>query len=390
MDSIRKDEYQIAVLRTGENPDATEVWINFGTNKISHSHGDGMNIGIYFQDADLMPDNGYPNVSYGGGWNSDVVRWFTGTASHNVVAFNNQRQSRANGTITLWSQGDVFKVFRANAPGTFSGVQKYERSLALVNINKTSTYIVDVFRVGDGPEGSYEKYNRSNIGDLTVTGLTLTDTEREYPQAIYLSNFQKSIETEDVWTADWFLNNYFNVIKYGYALHLKMIDFTRDEQVFTCDTWLPPSMTLKSQGHEGFQLPTVVTERTVEQGETVAFVSILEPYTKESKILEAKRLDCISIADNKDYEVNVALEVKTKNSYTDVIVLLDCDVDEDLTDVRIYTERGVIETNAQSLLLRYDDNDVLKLIRASKGDYVKIGDMVYNIEDCDDVTEYDF
>jgi hypothetical protein len=388
--SVRKDEYQIAVLRTGEHPDATEVWINFGTNKISHSHGDGMNIGIYYQDADLMPDNGYPNVSYGGGWSSDVVSWFTGTASHNVIAFNNQRQSRANGTCTLWSIGDVFKVFRANAPGMFSGVQKYERTLALVDINMKNTYLLDVFRVGNGPAGSYEKYNRSNIANFSTEGLTLEETERTYPKAVYMSNFQKSVETDEVWVADWALTNYFNVFSYAYALHLKMTDLTRDENVYICDTWLPPSMELKSRGHEGFQLPTVITERTVEAGEVATFVSILEPFSRESKILSAKRLGCVSVADNTDHDENAAVLVETTNQRKDIIVLLDGDLDQELLDVIIDTEIGQIETNCQSLLIRLDQEGKILMIRASRGDYVRIKGEMYAVSNTDEVTEYDF
>lgn len=389
LESVRKDEYQIAILRAGDAPDSTEVWINFGTNKISHDHGDGMNIGIYYKDADLMPDNGYPNVSYGGGWSSDVVRWFTGTASHNVVAFNNQRQSRANGKITLWSMADIAKVLRANAPGTFSGVNKYERSLALVEINKQSSYVLDVFRVGDGPAGSYEKYNRSNIANLTTQGLNLMNTERTYPAAIYMDNFQESISHDDVWEADWALTNYFNAFSYAFAVHLRMMDMTRDENVFVCDTWLPPSMTLKSQGHEGFQLPTLVTERIVEEGDVATFVSVLEPFCKESNIVSAKRLPCIS-SDRIDHDENVAVTVETVKRKADIIILLDGDLDQELLDVTVDSDIGKIKTNCQFCLIRYDINGSIELIRASKGDYVEIDGERYEVENIEEVTAFDF
>ena len=389
LDSIRKDEYQIAVLRAGEAPDSTEVWVNFGTNKTSHSHGDGMNIGIYYKDADLMPDNGYPNVSYGGGWNSDVVRWFTGTASHNVVAFNNQRQSRANGTITLWSMADIAKVFRANAPGTFSGVKKYERSLALVEINNQSSYVLDVFRVGNGPAGSYEKYNRSNIANLSTQGLNLMQTKREYPAAIYMDHFQESIKHDDVWIADWALTNHFNVFNYAFSVHLKMMDMTRNENVFICDTWLPPSMTLKSQGHEGFQLPGIVTERTVEEGEVATFVSVLEPYSKESKVVSTQRLSCVS-SDNTDYDENVAVTVETYKQKRDIVILLDGDLSQEKRDVTVDSEIGDIKTNCQFCLIRYDEQGTIELIRASKGDYVQIDGERFEVENTDEVTVFDF
>ncbi len=389
LNSVRKDEYQIAVLRTGVASDKTEVWINFGTNKISHSHGDGMNIGIYYKDVDLMPDNGYPNVSYGGGWYSSEVYWMTGTISHNVISFNKQSHRRADGFITLWSIGDIFKVIRANAPGTFNNVDKYERSLALIDINDKNAYVLDIFRVGNGPAGSYEKYSRSNISVLNTSGLNLSAVNREYPANVYMSNFQKSINTEEVWMADWFIENYFSAFTSGFKMHLNMIDMTRNENVYTCDTWLPPSMTLKSKGHEGFQLATVITERIVEEGETAAFVSIMEPYSIESKIISTKRLNCINGNDGVEYDSNIAVEVKTFNGNTDVIILLDNDIDVGESGVVVDTDRGLIKTDAQSCLIRYDDSNNIVLIRASKGNFVSINGIQYNVNDSEQISSHD-
>jgi hypothetical protein len=388
--SVRKDEYQMAVLRTGGGQERTEVWINFGTNKTSHDHSDGMVYGIYLMDADMMPDNGYPNVAYGDGWRSDVVKWNRAVQAHNTITFNNMNHSRTDGVATLWSIGDIAKVIRANAPNTFPGVKKFERSLALVNISKNNTYIVDVFCVGDGPAGTYEKFSRSNIGDLTVSGLTLKETQREYPEYVYMENFQESVETQEVWTADWAIVNVLNQIAYGTKMHLKMIDLTRDENVILCDTWLPPSMAMKSQGHEGFMLPTVITERSVKEGETATFVSVMEPYSRDkSYVQSAKRYSCITLEDGKEYDSNAAIAVETIDGYTDVLVLLDPDL-KVKEDVSIETEFGAVETDSDFCLLRFDAEKNLVLIRASKGTYVKLGDNEYTVEDKDDMTSYDF
>ncbi|HBN83338.1 MAG TPA: hypothetical protein DDZ89_05785 [Clostridiales bacterium] len=390
LDSVKKDEYQIAVLRTGSGQDRTEVWFNFGTNKTSHDHGDAMVYGIYHLDADMMPDNGYPNVAYGDGWRSDVVVWNRVSQAHNTVAYNKSNQPRGNGTATLWSIGDQFKVIRANQPNTFPNVKKFERSLALVNINKVNTYILDVFRVGDGPAGSYEKYSRSNIGDMTTTGLTLEGTTREYPKYVYMDNFKESVKTDDVWTVDWAITNELRQFTYGNNMHLKMVDLSQGERVFTSNTWLPPSMSMKSQGHEGFQLPTVITEKTLEQGEVATFVSVMEPYARGvSHVKSAKRYPCISAKDGLEYDSNVAVAVETTDGYTDVVVLLDPDVPVHF-DMSFETDFGTLETDSQSCLLRFDSEGNLKLIRASKGTYVRIGKEEYIVEDKDEITEYDF
>ena len=378
LDSIRKDEWQIAVLRTGEAGFKTEVWLNFGRNKISHDHGDGMNIGIYYQDADMMPDNGYPNVAYGGGWYSDEVLWTVGTLSHNVVSFNRQDQGRANGKITLWSIDDLFKVVRANMPNVYANVKKYERTIALVDINKASTYVVDVFRVG-GAAGTYEKYNRSNISSMKTTGLELNSVEREYQDAVYMSNFQEGKQIAETWTADWSILNYFNSFTNGYNMHLKMLDFTRGDNVFLCDSWLPPSMGMKSNGHEGFQLPTTIIEKQVAEHEIATYVSIMEPYSRESKITGAKRLPCMSGLNQIDVDRHIALEIQSVENFTDVVILLDPDIEKEFSDVSVETKMGNIRTDAQSCLLRFDPSGKPVYISASAGSYLMINETEYEV-----------
>lgn len=389
LESVKKEKYQIAVLRTGVGKDRTEVWINYGTNKISHDHKDGMNIGIYYKDADLMPDNGYPNVAYGDGWNSPVVAWAYNSMAHNVISFNNQSHSRTFGRITLWSIGDTFKVLRANASGTFPNVKRYERSLCLIDITDQNAYVVDVFRVGNGPAGTYERFNRGNIGKMEVKGLRFLDVQKSYPSGVYMKNFKRSIQTDAVWEADWATEDYFDVIEYGEDMHLRLLDLTRGETVYICDTWLPPSYEMSTDGHQGFQLPTVITSKTVREGETTAFVSVLEPYSKEPLITNVKRLSCMLLSDGKDPDTNIAISVENATGTTDVIILVDPEtVSSD--SVKVTADKGEITTDAQACFVRYDKEGNLKMIRASKGSFVKINDREYSIKNSEEPTIIDF
>jgi hypothetical protein len=69
---------------------------------------------------------------------------------------------------------------------------------------------------------------------------------------------------------------------------------------------------------------------------------------------------------------------------------LDGDLDQELLDVIIDTEIGQIETNCQSLLIRLDQEGKILMIRASRGDYVRIKGEMYAVSNTDEVTEYDF
>ena len=139
----------------------------------------------------------------------------------------------------------------------------------------------------------------------------------------------------------------------------------------------------------GFQLPTVITSKTVREGETTAFVSVLEPYSKEPLITNVKRLSCMLLSDGKDPDTNIAISVENATGTTDVIILVDPEtVSSD--SVNVTADKGEITTDAQACFVRYDKEGNLKMIRASKGSFVKINDREYSIKNSEEPTIIDF
>jgi hypothetical protein len=58
--------------------------------------------------------------------------------------------------------------------------------------------------------------------------------------------------------------------------------------------------------------------------------------------------------------------------------------------VKVTADKGEITTDAQACFVRYDKEGNLKMIRASKGSFVKINDREYSIKNSEEPTIIDF
>jgi hypothetical protein len=340
--SIKKDTWEIAVLRSGEGPNKRAVWFNFGANKTHHRHGDAMTIGMYYKGADVMADLGYPNVGFGGGWWSKEAAWTMGTISHNVVTRNRRDQGRQKGTMTLWHPDDFIQIARSNAPGIIRDSEKYERTLAWIDVSEEDSYLIDVFRV-TGKNGLYEKFTRANVGTLSVNGLRLEKAGLEYPDNVLMKDFQKASPTEEGWFLDLAIDDVLNVFSTREKIHWKYKSFTEGETLYIASSWVPPSMEMLAKGHQGFWMPAIIDAKELETDGTVTFVSVMEPYTEKSNIASCSRIGT-------GCDRNVVLTTELSDGRTDVVLLLDPDGPQKEASIRVKDRN--ITCNAQWAILR--------------------------------------
>src|ERR1019366_7236077 len=129
-----------------------------------HGHADGLTIGLFAKGLDLLPDFGYPPVQYGG-WTAPRAVWYTQTAAHNTVAVDGKNHRAGSGKTTLWFEGSQFRVVRASAKKLIGG-QRFERTLALVDISPANSYVVDVLRVSAGRE--HTRFLHGHFGRMTT------------------------------------------------------------------------------------------------------------------------------------------------------------------------------------------------------------------------------
>lgn len=108
--SVNKEEWHLALLRSGRGADARAAWICYDSCG-SHGHANGMTIGLCAQGMDLLPDNGYPPVAIGG-HSGPFFNWYWSTAAHNTVTVDGRNQVRFDGKTILWAQGDGWQAIR--------------------------------------------------------------------------------------------------------------------------------------------------------------------------------------------------------------------------------------------------------------------------------------
>lgn len=119
--SLNLEKWALAILRGGEGENARAVWLDYDIGG-GHGHGDGLNLGLYARGLDLMPDNGYPQIQFGG-WGSPKGMWYGLTAAHNTVVVDGRDQGHqykgpAVGRTRRWTDGKILRAVRA-ALGAF-------------------------------------------------------------------------------------------------------------------------------------------------------------------------------------------------------------------------------------------------------------------------------
>lgn len=142
--------YGLAVFRTGGGEDRRAAWLYYGRNS-GHGHLDRLNYGMYYRGMDVLPDLGYPEYA-DGKW-PKRAGWTRNTISHNTVQVNRRAQE------TNWigrcqfyeASGDV-GVIEVASPEVYPETKDYRRTFAMVDISKTESYLVDVFRVAGGED----------------------------------------------------------------------------------------------------------------------------------------------------------------------------------------------------------------------------------------------
>lgn len=312
---VNKQEWHLAIFRSGEAADARAVWLDYDTGG-RHSHADGMNLGLYARGLDLMPDLGYPPVQFGG-WDSPRARWYTMTAAHNTVVVDGQNQSNAQGRATLWAGGDAFRAIRAGAPAMIGGSQ-YERTVAMVDVSPADFYVLDVFRVVGGTH--HAKFMHSHFGTVETAGLSL-EPAPDFGHNTQMRGFRADPAPRPGWHVDWTVDDRYQYLPEGSNVHLRYTDLTPGARAGLCEGWIVPGLFNSS---EDDWIPRVLVERKTEAAPLAStFVAVIEPYENRPPIDTVERLPLESPEGTPFPEPNVAVELRLTDGRRDVIVAAD-------------------------------------------------------------------
>ncbi|MCC6145740.1 MAG: heparinase II/III family protein [Candidatus Hydrogenedentes bacterium] len=308
--SVNKSEWHLGILRSGWGGDARALWIDYDAGG-PHGHKDGLNLGLFAHGLDVLPELGYPPVQYGG-WGSPRALWYTRTAAHNTVVVDRKDQVNGAGESTLWFDGSIVRGIRVSAP-VLAGVERYERTVLLVDIDDENFYVVDVFQVRGG--GEHTKFVQSHYGDLSMSNLALAPAE-DFGANTETRNFQMDPRAPGAWRADWTFEDKYQLLSDTAPRGMRYHDFTTGASAGTCEMWLVAN---SYNGGEEVWVPRVVVQRK-QEGETPlvsTFVSVLEPWKNAPVVQSVQRIEMPG------GDTEVALEITLPDGAHDLVIVRD-------------------------------------------------------------------
>lgn len=313
--SVNKTQWCLAILRSGQGADARAVWLDYDSGG-GHGHADAMNLGLFAKGLDLMPDFGYPPVQYGG-WGAPRAVWYTQTAAHNTVVVDDQNTRSGSGIATAWIDGDTLRAVRASAPDTIGG-QQYERTVMMIDVSPSDSYVIDLFRVVGGQQ--HAKLIHGHFGHLVPSGLSLQATE-ETLGGQQMRSWRKDSQPKLPWSVDWKIEDHLNYLPAGKQLNMRYTDLTPDTEVLTAEAWVAVGL---YGGTAEAWIPRVVVRRRAPAAPLAStFVGVFEPYEQQPLITHLRRLDLVTDDGQPAADSDIALELQLSDGRRDVVVALD-------------------------------------------------------------------
>lgn len=316
--SVLKRDWGLAILRSGRGRDARALWLDFDSGG-AHGHADAMNLGLFAKGLDLLPDLGYPPVQHGG-WGAPRALWYGRTAAHNTVAVDGRDSRPGLGKVALWFDGGIFRAVRASGPALL-GVERYERTAALVDVSDEESYVADIFRVAGGSE--HTKSIHSHFGRLAIEGLSLEPGGAERAGGL-LRNFRKCARPAPPgWSADWTIEDRLGILGEPRDVHLRSWELTPDAEVETAEGWV--AVGLFGDTAEAWIPRVLVTRRAAAAPLSSAFVAVMHPYEGRPSVASARRLAAEDREGRALPAADVALEVRLADGRRDVLVAADAE-----------------------------------------------------------------
>jgi hypothetical protein len=355
--AIRSDHlgrYGQAVLQTDNAKEGRALWIHHGYGK-GHSHHDALNIGLTAKNIHMLPDLGYPEFT--GTWPKRGA-WTSNTISHNtVVVDDGPTAGSPGGKLHLFSEALPLRVMDVSSPNAYEGLKTYRRTLALVDVSDTDSYVLDVFRVrggsthrlsyhGPAEAASVEGLDLQRQSEGTYAGpdvpfAQLDDRLRRSGHSYLYSVERSSGVVDGGFTVDWKAEDLRGRIAEGAEPHLRLHALTSCDEVALASGDPPQNKTGNPR-----RLRYLLQSRTGEEAES-QFVTLIEPYDRMPLIESVRRLE---VSHQGDPSSVAAVSVGHADGATDI--LISC---EEPTEVAV---EGGIEFDGQIGMVRMSGGEV--------------------------------
>lgn len=307
-----------------------DLWLYYGRTYESHAHRDGLNLGLHAFGLDLAPDLGYPERT--GEWPSRL-EWSSNTISHNTVVVDKGKQEGVwDGTPMHFEGNGNVQLIDVDMSGAYSQTDMYRRTSAMIKVDDTNSYYVDLFRVNGGNEHHFSFHGGE--GTVTTEGLQLTKQatgtyagpDIAYGQRTdsvpgwgymgsgfhYLANVEKDQAPAGPFSVDWKLKND-GTLPADKEPHLKLTMLNEVNDVALADG-IPPV-----NGSNPESLKYMIAHRKG-SGLKSLFASVLQPYLNESFIASVEQVPVTANGQPVGDDQAAAVKVVLKNGRTDYIV----------------------------------------------------------------------
>jgi len=366
--------YGQAILQTETAEEGRALWVHYGYRK-GHSHADNLNIGLYARNMDMLPELGYPE--YTGGWPKRHA-WTANTISHNTLLVNDQKANHnAGGKIELFTVQPPLRVMDVASSRSYNGLTTYRRTVALVDVSDTDSYVFDVFRARGGKNHRLSYHGPAETA--TVSGIqlvkqatgTFASPDVEFATLdgeladfyktsgfTYLYDVERSAGPVDSpFTVDWKAEDLRGRIREGKEPHLRLHSLSSCDEVATA-AGDPPQNKAGNPRRLCYMLQSRLGDNVESQ-----FVTVLEPYDTTPFI---KQVRTLKVQHDADPNSVAAVAVDLLDGTTDI--LISC---EERAKVKV---EGGVEFDGQFGMVRLV-NGQGKLMRMSNATLLKSGDV---------------
>ncbi|MBD2864614.1 heparinase II/III domain-containing protein [Paenibacillus oceani] len=309
-----------------------DFWMYYGRTS-GHGHRDALNVGVHAFGLDLAPDLGYPEFAD----NLDKHRhqWVNNTISHNTVVVD-QRKQEAQWVADPKHFDDTerVKLIDVEAPDAYPQTDLYKRTTVMIQVYDTASYAVDFFRVSGGndhhfsfhgAEGTVATEGLAMVGQPTGTyagpnvgyGERVDDVDgRGYMGSgfHYLKNVSRDANPASSFSADWAVEDTWNVLSEPEDIHLRLTMLGDLDEVALADG-VPP----QNKPGNPETLRYLIARRSGTNLDSL-FASVMEPYKNERfihSIGSAVVREGGAIVDSPDVK---AVKVELTDGRTDYIV----------------------------------------------------------------------
>jgi hypothetical protein len=315
LESDHFGRYGQAQLQTPTREDGRAVYIHYGFGK-GHSHYDALNIGVFAHHLPMLPELGYPE--YTGAWPKRVA-WTSNTISHNTLQIGDTRTAYSNGGhLTLFADAAPLRVMDVSAPRAYANVDAYRRTVAIIDVSDTESYVFDVFRARGGTNhrlswhGSSEAATTEGLSLSPQDGGTFAGPDVAFAQSddklkasgfAYLYNVERAANVTEPYTVDWACVPVRRSIPEGVQPHIRLHALTPCDEVALATGDAP---------HK-YLSPRYVIQSRLGDNMQSQFVNVLEPYDGSPYIASVRQL-----AVDADNVAAVAIELT--DGRTDILI----------------------------------------------------------------------